>query len=133
MIQGMKFRAKDVAKYEREQKTNFAQLIGEVMSGVDSLADVIAIGLKTDKDRAFDIIQDELDTGIDLEDIQQDVLNALAKAGFMRGVISKIKVKELMEKQIAPLLEQMGVVEVGVQEEQNVQTEQAVEVEDEVL
>lgn len=125
MIQGLKFRAKDIAKYERENKTNFAQLIGEVMSGVDSLADVLVIGLKTDKDGAFDIIQDELDAGVDLEDIQQDVLNALAKAGFMRGVISKIKVKELMEQQITPALAQMGIVE--VQEVQNVPQEQTIE------
>lgn len=130
MIQGLKFRAKDIAKYERENQTNFAQLIGEVMSGVDSLADVLVIGLKTDKDGAFDLIQDELDEGRDLEDIQQDVLDALAKAGFMRGVISKIKVKELMENQITPLLAQMGVKE--VQEEQNVQVEQTIEATEEL-
>lgn len=122
MIQGLKFRAKDVAKYERENKTNFAAIIGEVMSGVDSLAEVIALGLKTDKETAFDRIQDELDAGADLEDIQQDVLDSLAKAGFMRGVIKKIKVKELMEQQITPALAQMGIVD--VQEEQNVQMEQ---------
>lgn len=123
MIQGLKFRAKDVAKYERENKTNFAAIIGEVIQGVDSLAGVISLGLiGVSKDQAFDLIQDELDSGVDLEDIQQEVLDALGKSGFMRGVISKIKVKEMMEQQITPALAQMGIVE--VQEEQNVQVEQ---------
>lgn len=111
MIKGLKFRAIDVARYERENQTNFAAIIGEVMSGVDSLAGVVALGLGVDKDKAFDFIQAELDEGRDLEDIQQDVLDSLAKAGFMRGVIKKINVKELIEQQIAPALAQMGIVE----------------------
>jgi hypothetical protein len=123
MIQGLKFRAKDVAKYERENKTNFAAIIGEVMAGVDSLAGVISIGLiGVNKDQAFDLIQDELDNGVDLEDIQQTVLDALANSGFMRGVISKIKVKELMEQQITPALTQMGIVR--AEEAQEVQVEE---------
>lgn len=132
MIQGLKFRAKDVAKYERENKTNFAAIIGEVMQGVDDLAGVISIGLiGVNKDQAFDIIQDNLDNGIDLEDIQQEVLDALAKSGFMKGVIRKINVKQMMEQQMTPLLEQMGIVDQKekTMEEQEVQV---VEVEEEL-
>ena len=35
MIKGMKFKAKTMRKYEKENKTNLAALIGEVLSGLD--------------------------------------------------------------------------------------------------
>lgn len=105
MIKGLKYKAKDVAKYERENNTNLAALLGEAMSGVDSLAGVIALGMNCDKEKAFDLIQDELDAGIELEDVQQGVLDALAASGFMRGIIKKLNIKEIYQSQIMPQIE----------------------------
>lgn len=102
MIKGLKYRAKDVGKYERENNTNLAALLGEVMSGVDSLAGVIALGMGCDKDKAYDLIQSELDEGIELEEIQQNVLDALGKSGFMRGIVKKLDIKAIYEAQIMP-------------------------------
>ena len=102
MIKGLKYRAKDIGKYEKENNTNLAALLGEAMSGVDSLAGVVALGMGCDKDKAYDLIQSELDEGVELEDIQQDVLNALAKSGFMRGIIKKLNIKQIYEAQIMP-------------------------------
>ena len=117
MIKGLKYRAKDIGRYEKENNTNLAALIGEVISGVDSLAVVVALGLGVDKDKAYDFIQTELDEGVELEDIQQDVLDALGKSGFMRGIIKKIKIKEIYEAKIMPLLNEM------IEQEQNEEME----------
>lgn len=102
MIKGLKYRAKDIGKYEKENNTNLAALLGEAMSGVDSLAGVVALGMGCDKDKAYDLIQSELDEGVELEDIQQNVLDALAKSGFMRGIIKKLNIKQIYEAQIMP-------------------------------
>ena len=107
MIKGLKFKAKDVAKYERENQTNLAALLGEVMSGIDSLASVIAIGMSCDKDKAFDLIQSELDEGVELEDIQQNVLDAMADSGFMRGIFKKMNIKQIYQAQIMPKMEEL--------------------------
>lgn len=112
MIKGLKFKAKDIAKYERENQTNLAALIGEVMSGIDSLATVVSIGMGCDKEKAFELIQVELDDGVELEDIQQNVLDSLADSGFMRGIIKKINIKEIYQAQIMPKMDALLMGEV---------------------
>lgn len=78
-----RFRAKDIAKFERTHKKSILDVIDEMDTSIDTLVSFIRLGYGVDEDKAYDILDNELEKeGMDTFEVLKDIFRSLQRWGF---------------------------------------------------
>lgn len=92
----IKFKSKNVRKYEKGNSTSLFNLLAP---SVDKLTDLICIGAEVEEDEACDILDDLLEKHNNITNVLYFLIDKLEEGGFLQDSTPASFLKEVLKAQ----------------------------------
>lgn len=102
----LRFRSKDIKEFEKAYNKSIYELIED--NSIESIINLIKMGMGCDDDKAHDILDAELEKdGVDTTTVFFDILSSLQRYGFLPKQLNLMVMKEIMVKEMEKMNSQI--------------------------